>query len=78
MFERAINTWRSTRIRQLLSKCSGSAKKKDVVGGEGRSRLGSASMRRADAAQICNEAGFVAVHDPAVATAARQTVSKIL
>jgi hypothetical protein len=41
---------------------------------------GSASLRRADAAQVCNDAGdagFVAVHDcPALATAARQIVSE--
>ena len=44
---------------------------------EGRSRRGGASFRRADAAQVCNHAGFVAVDgafECSVATAARQIV----
>jgi hypothetical protein len=45
---------------------------------------GGASLRRADAAQVCNDVGFVAVHvfgekkvwDNSMAIAARQIVSK--
>jgi hypothetical protein len=47
--------------------------------GEGRSRRGSASLRRADAAQVCSNVGFVAVDgvfECSVATAARHIVSE--
>jgi hypothetical protein len=50
-----------------------------VFTGKGRGRRGSASFRRADAAQVCNDVGFVVVDgafECSVAIAARQIVSK--
>ncbi len=47
--------------------------------GKGRGRRGSASLRRADAAQVCNNGGFVSfdgIFECSVAIAARQIVSE--
>ena len=50
-----------------------------LFAGERRSRRGSASFRRVDAAQVCNHVGFIVVDghfECSVATAARQIVSE--
>jgi len=47
--------------------------------GKGRGRRGGASLRRADAAQVCNHVGFAVVvgaFECSVAMAARQIVSE--